>query len=166
MPLRYFRNDNKDFGCKDCGERFLSFDGKRISNLLESKTDNETVNFGCLKLEVFEKETLKIGISKNKLQLRYSRNFKEILFQDSLDNLSALLFENEIKRKFASLSDKKLIDIGKKMKNRFQGDTECFDIAKQKIIIEWIQKRIKDYKNKNVNLEEQWKYYKVFRYKN
>ena len=52
------------------------------------------------------------------------------------------------------------------MKNRFQGDTECFEINKQKKIIEWIQKRIKDYKNKNVNLEEQWKYYKVFRYEN
>ena len=166
MPLRYFRNDNQHFGCKDCGERFLSFDGKRISNLLESKTDNETVNFGCLKLEVFEQETLKIGISKNKLQSRYSRNLKEILFQDSLDNLSALLFENEIKRKFLSFSDKKLIDTGKKMKNRFQGDTECFEINKQKKIIEWIQKRIKDYKNKNVNLEEKWKYYKVFRYEN
>lgn len=142
-----------NYYCLECAKLHRGYAGYRLQKLVDGTIKDTGAYFGVMKINVFNIESLKVGISKRKLTQRYLWNLKEIFFEAFISEKHAIALEIDIAKTFSEHKDDRIRKAGMRHGERWGGDTECYWSKQRDAIIEYAQHMLQCYKKTEPNYQ-------------
>jgi hypothetical protein len=139
------------YKCPECGNRMAGQAAGRLRDLIENNAERIETELGLIEVEVFNIQSLKIGIFNCSLEKRYKWYMKKVFFRGKFKEKDAIILEYKIKNKFNYFQDQRIFKAGMRSGKRWGGDTECFSFKAKKPIISEIKKYINNIKSGNID---------------
>jgi hypothetical protein len=140
-----------NYYCIECAKLHRGYAGYRLQKLVDGTMKDTGAYFGVMKINVFNIESLKVGISKRKLTQRYLWNLKEIFFEAFIPEKQAIALEIDIAKTFSKHKDDRIRKAGMRSGERWAGDTECYWLKQRDAIIEYARGMINFYRKQEPN---------------
>lgn len=113
-------------GCPKCASQYIGYAANRIQRLESGTIEGKPTTLALMTVEVFGITAFKLGITSRQLIERYREFLRNIIFETTLDELSALKLERRLHGKYFRFRDVRIFLAGLRSGKRWSGDSEIY----------------------------------------
>jgi hypothetical protein len=117
---------NSTHGCPVCGKIYMGYSEHRIQRIQDGTAKQRPTIIALMRVEVFGIHAVKLGITSRNLMARYREALREIIFEATLDEVSALKLEQALHAKHFRYRDTRIFLAGLRSGSRWGGDSEIY----------------------------------------